>query len=145
MRKKLKQIKEKYKKDNKESKKYKARDLKLMSISRAESIIEWKENLKTNKDKKIEEINKKIENIEKMDLIDYLKYSKGKFLEKKKLVKDKNNYDEEVSTINEIDEAINKIFQINSIEEEEGIKYELNFWKKSQIKNINRFIYCFNN
>ena len=68
-------------------------------------------------------------------------------MEKKKLVKDKNNYDEddeEVSAINEIDEAINKIFQINSIEEE-GIKYELNFWKKSQIKNINRFIYCFNN
>ena len=69
-------------------------------------------------------------------------------MEKKKLVKDKNNYnedDEEVSTINEIDEAINKIFQINSIEEEEGIKYELYFWKKSQIKNINRFIYFFNN
>ena len=54
-----------------------------MSVGRAESIFKWKNNLKTNKDKKVEEISKKIEIINKMDLIAYLKYSKEKYLEKK--------------------------------------------------------------
>jgi len=54
-----------------------------MSVSRAESIFKWKNNLKTNIDKKVEEISKKIESINKMDLIAYLKYSKEKYLEKK--------------------------------------------------------------
>ena len=54
-----------------------------MSVSRAESIFKLKNNLKINKDKKVEEISKKIESINKMDLIAYLKYSKEKYLEKK--------------------------------------------------------------
>ena len=53
MRKQLKVIKENYRKDNKESKKYKAKDIRLMNRSRAESIIELKNNLKSNKDKKV--------------------------------------------------------------------------------------------
>ena len=128
MRKQLKKIKENYRKDNKESKKYKAKDFRLMSVSRAKSIFEWKNNLKTNKDKKVEEINKKIDNINKMDLVAYLKYSKEKYLEKKaKKEKNKENDDDD-PTIDEIEEAINKIFEINKIEEEdEGIKYEHNF------------------
>ena len=128
LRKQLKKIRENYRKDNKESKKYKAKDFKLMSVSRAESIFKWKNNLKTNKDKKVEEITKKIESINKMDLIAYLKYSKEKYLEKKtKREKNKEDNDDD-STIDEIEEAINKIFKINKIEEEdEGIKYELNF------------------
>ena len=129
LRKRAKNIKEKYRIDNQESKKYKAKDLKLMSISRADSIIEWKKNLKPNKDKKIEEINKKINDIEKMDLIAYLRYSKEKYQETKiKKEKNKENCEnDEESTIDEIDEAINKILKINTIEEEEGIKYELEF------------------
>ena len=39
LRKQLKKIKENYRKDNKESKKYKAKDFKLMSVSRAQSIF----------------------------------------------------------------------------------------------------------
>ena len=54
-----------------------------MSVSRAESIFKWKNNLKSNKDKKVEEIAKKIDSINKMDLIAYLKFSKEKYLEKK--------------------------------------------------------------
>lgn len=130
LRKRAKNIKEKYRIDNQESRKYKAKDLKLMSISRAGSIIEWKKNLKPNKDKKIEEINRKINEIEKMDLIAYLRYSKEKYKETKiKKEKNKENCDnDEESTIDEIDEAINKILKINTIEEEEeGIKYELEF------------------
>ena len=128
LRKQLKVINENYRKDNKESKKYKAKDIRLMSISRAESIIEWKNNLKSNKDKKVEEITKKIDRIDKMDLINYLKYTKEQYLEKK-LKKEKNKEnDDDDSTIDEIEEAINKIFRINKIEEEDdGIKYELSF------------------
>ena len=73
-----------------------------MSVGRAESIFKWKNNLKTNKDKKVGEIIKKIDSINKMDLIAYFKYSKEKYLEKKaKREKNKEDNDDN-STIDEI-------------------------------------------
>ena len=53
LRKKIKEIKKQYTIDNRELKKYKAKDFKLMSVGRAESIYEQKKNLKPNKEKKL--------------------------------------------------------------------------------------------
>ena len=49
-------------------KKFKKRDLNLLSLSRAFSIINGPENLKTEKETKIEELEKKIEIIKNMTL-----------------------------------------------------------------------------
>ena len=84
LRKKIKEIKKQYTIDNRELKKYKAKDFKLMSVGRAESIYEQKKNLKPNKEKKIEELEKTLKNIEKMDISEYLKYSEKKKVNKKK-------------------------------------------------------------
>ena len=51
-----------------------------------------------------------------MDLIDYLKYTKEKYLEKKLKKEKSKEHDDDDSTIDEIEEAINKIIRINKIE-----------------------------
>ena len=81
---------------------------------------------KEEKNKRIEEINKKIKEIEEMDLIQYLKFTKAK-----KNKKDLKNCGEENENDDEstIEEAIDKIFKIKEIYEDDSnnIKYELEF------------------
>ena len=55
-----------------------------MSVGRAMSLFRTKNNLKPNKEKKIQELNEKISNLEKMDIVDYLRYSKIEYFRKKK-------------------------------------------------------------
>ena len=94
-----------------------------MSVGRTESIYEQKKNLKPNKEKKIEELEKTIKNIEKMDISEYLKYSKKKEDEQKK--KDEEDNDDDESTIEEVN---NKLMRIKKFEKEiKNIKYELEF------------------
>ena len=120
-RKKIKEINAKYKKDRKEFKKIKAKDFKLMSIARANSLFEAKKNLKPEKIKKINELKEKIKILKKMDMVEYLRHSKNEFYNKKK---------EEIEEDDEstIDDAINKILKIKKIEEDDAsIKYEIKF------------------
>ena len=55
-----------------------------MSVGRAMSLFRTKKNLKPNKEKKIQELNEKISNLEKMDIVGYLRYSKIEYFWKKK-------------------------------------------------------------
>ena len=71
-------------------KKFKKRDLNLLSLSRAFSIINGPENLKTEKETKIEELEKKIGIIKNMTLKKYIEYRESldkKNLKKKKRIK----------------------------------------------------------
>ena len=52
LRKKIKEIREKYKTEKKQMGNIKARDLKLMGVGRAEALLQKKKNLKSNKEKK---------------------------------------------------------------------------------------------
>ena len=78
-----------------------------------------KEYLKQKEEKDINASEAKIEKLEKMGIVDYLKYTKGLYKQKKKKEED------EESTI---DESISKILKIkNMINEDPYIKYELEF------------------
>ena len=77
-------LKKNTKQKKKELDNIKAKDYKLMSVGRAMSLFRKKKNLKPNKEKKIQELNEKISNLEKMDIVDYLRYSKIEYLWKKK-------------------------------------------------------------
>ena len=112
IRKTIKEVRQNYAQKNQELKKYKAKDFKMMGVARAQSIYKQKQNLKPNKEKKIEELEKNIKDLEKMDITEYLKYSKSRDAEDK-ILKDK---DDQESTID--DEIEKKI---------ENIKYELEF------------------
>ena len=71
-------------------KKFKKRDLNLLSISRAFSIINGPDKLKTEKETKIEELVKKIKIIKDMTLKKYIEYRESldkKNLKKKKKIK----------------------------------------------------------
>ena len=119
LRKKIKDVNEKYKADKKELDNIKAKDYKLMSVGRAMSLFRKKKNLKPNKKKKIQELNEKISNLEKMDIVDYLRYSKIEYFRKKKRK-------EEIDDESTIDDSINKILKIKEIEDE-NIKFEIEF------------------
>ena len=84
-------IKIRYAKRNK--KKFKKRDLNLLSLSRAFSIINGPENLKTEKETKIEELGKKIGIIKNMTLKKYIEYRES--LDKKKFEEEKKDKNEE--------------------------------------------------
>ena len=119
LRKRIKELKEKYKAEKKELGNLKARDFKLMGVGRAEALFQKKKNLKPNKEKKIKELNQKIEDLQKMDIPDYLRHTKFEYYRKKKK---KDEIDEEST----IDDSINKILKIREIEDE-NIKFELEF------------------
>ena len=124
LRKKIKEIKENYNKDKKELGKIKSKELKMMSVARAESIYEQKKNLKGNKEKKIEEIEKKINDIGNMEITEYLRYTKE---EEKKRIKKKRQKDDD-NDDSTIDDTIAKILKIREFENEnENIKYEIEF------------------
>ena len=119
LRKKIKEIKEKYRVEKKELDKIKAKDYKLMGVGRAMSLFQTKKNLKPNMEKKIQELNEKITYLEKLDIVDYLRHSKIEYLRKKKR---REEFDEEST----IDDSINKILKIKEIEDE-NIKFEIEF------------------
>ena len=78
-----------------------------------------KEYLKQKEEKDINALEAKIEKLEKMGIVDYLKYTKGLYKQKKKKEEDK-----ELT----MDESIAKIMKIkNMINEDPYIKYELKF------------------
>ena len=81
-------------------KKYKKRDLKFMSIGRALSIVEGPKRLKTEKEKKVGEIKKKIEKISKMTLKEYIEHRNGKENENEIEIE---NWDEEETNVSEIE------------------------------------------
>ena len=84
LRKRIKELKEKYKAEKKELGNLKAKDFKLMGVGRAEALFQKKKNLKPNKEKKIKELNQKIEDLQKMDIPDYLRHTKIEYYRKKK-------------------------------------------------------------
>ena len=84
LRKRIKEIREKYKNDKKEIGNLKAKDFKLMGVARAEALYQTKKNLKPNKEKKIKELNEKIAELQKMDIPDYLRHTKMQYYGKKK-------------------------------------------------------------
>lgn len=55
-----------------------------MGVGRAMSLYQTKKNLKPNMEKKIQELNEKITYLEKLDIVDYLRYSKIEYSRKKK-------------------------------------------------------------
>ena len=78
-----------------------------------------KEYLKKQEEEKIKNLEEKIEKLENMGIIDYLKYTKDYYKKKKK------KEEEEESTI---DESIEKIIKIkNMINQDPIIKYEIEF------------------
>ena len=94
---------------------------KLMSVGRAEAINKEKKDLKPNKEKKVNELNKKIKDLNNMDIVDYLNHTKKEFQKNKK----KKEINDDESTI---DDSINKILRIKKYEEEfNGINYEIEF------------------
>jgi len=119
LRKRIKEIREKYKNDKKEIGNLKAKDFKLMGVARAEALYQTKKNLKPNKEKKIKELNEKIAELQKMDIPDYLRHTKMQYYGKKKK---KDEIDDEST----IDDSINKILKIKEIEDD-NIKFELEF------------------
>ena len=80
---------------------------------------------KIREDKKlsIDEINNKIQEIEKMNITEYLKHLRGKNVKRAKKEIIKEEEDDDTSTI---DEAIIKIKRIKKFENKE-IKYDLEF------------------
>ena len=83
---------------------------------------EDKKKLREDKKLSIDEINNKIQEIEKMNITEYLKHLRGKNVKraKKEIIKEE---DDDTSTI---DEAIIKIKRIKKLENKE-IKYDLEF------------------
>ena len=81
-----------------------------------------KKKLREDKKLSIDEINNKIQEIEKMNITEYLKHLRGKNVKraKKEII---NEEDDDTSTI---DEAIIKIKRIKKLENKE-IKYYLEF------------------
>ena len=73
---------EKIKKSRETKKKYKARDLKNLSLGRAFSIINGPEQLINEKEVKIKELEKKVEMIENMSLKKYIEFKEGQETEK---------------------------------------------------------------
>ena len=119
LRKRIKEIKEKYKTEKKEIENLKARDFKLMGVGRAEALFQKKKNLKPNKEKKVKELNQKIADLQKMDIPDYLRHTKIRYYRRKKR---KDEIDDEST----IDDSINKILKIREIEDD-YIKFEIEF------------------
>ena len=79
-----------------------------------------KEYLKKQEEEKIKNLEERIEKLENMGIIDYLKYNKDYYKKKKK-----KEEEEEESTI---DESIEKIIKIkNMINQDPIIKYEIEF------------------
>ena len=79
LKKQIKQTSSDYNAKIKNAKKVKKKDLKYLSIGRALSLIKRsKSGLKEEKNDNIEEIKTKIKEIEKMNMIDYLRYINGK-------------------------------------------------------------------
>ena len=83
---------------------------------------EDKKKLREDKKLSIDEINNKIQEIEKMNITEYLKHLKGKNVKraKKEIIKEE---DDDTSTI---DEAIVKIKRIKKFQNKK-IKYDLEF------------------
>ena len=115
----IKSIKKKFSKDKRNFNKKKKRDLKNMSIGRALSIINGLKIKKLEKDKKVKELELKIDNISKMSLIQYLKYINEN--EKDKEIIEENS----ISTIDE--EIEEKLSKLDKIIKENNIKYHMKF------------------
>ena len=126
LKKEIKEIESLYSKKIRENrsvkKKYKKRDLKFMSIGRALSIVEGPERLKTEKEKKVGEIKKKIEKISKMTLKEYIEHRNGKENENEIEIE---NSDEEETNVSEIEKKINQLEEI--CKKNKKIKYPKNF------------------
>ena len=99
-------------------KKFKNRDLNLLSLSRAFSIINGPENLKTEKETKIEELGKKIGIIKNMTLKKYIEYRES--LDKKKFEEEKKDKNEEDIIIENNIKKLEKM-----IKNDEKINYNL--------------------
>ena len=90
----------------------------LLSLSRAFSIINGPENLKTEKETKIEELEKKIGIIKNMTLKKYIEYRES--LDKKKFEEEKKDKNEEDIIIENNIKKLEKM-----IKNDEKIKYNL--------------------
>ena len=108
------------KKENSVKKSFKKKDLKYFSIGRGTSITQGPERKKNERDKKIRDIEDRIELISKMSLRQYLDYSR-----KKEEKEDADNNDEcSLSTLSEeIEERLNKLKEITK--QNKNIKYNL--------------------
>ena len=96
---------------------FKKRDLRFMPLGIGLSIMEGPERTKDERNKKIKEIDEKIESILNMSLIEYLNHLRGKDLKKEEYI-DENS----LSTVpEEIEERLEKFGVI--IKNNKKIKY----------------------
>ena len=111
-----------------------------MSIGRALSIVEGPERLKTEKEKKVGEIKKKIEKISKMTLKEYIVHRNGKENENEIEIE---NSDEEETNVSEIEiKLINwKKFakKIRKLNIQKIFKFSVNY-NKINFKQLNYLI-----
>lgn len=122
LKKEKKEIPKEYRKKIKNSKNFKKRDLKYLSMGRALNIINAPKRLEEEKDKKLSDLEEEINNISNMSLTDYIRHLNLKENEKMKIEEEIND---EESTL---DEAIEKILKLKFISaEDKKIKYDLKF------------------
>lgn len=118
----MKFYKRKINESKKTKKNFKKRDLKYLSWGRAFQITDAPAKFEKEKEEKINEIDKKIENIAKMDLISYIKHINREEKEDEEINKDDEDDD---STIDEIIDNILKLK--NKKSENKKISYKIRF------------------